>query len=127
MPALQSKFQRLAKYARLLVDSRLTIYDSRMTLHVDPEKNEIEALRSVMEWRGKRVLEIGCGDGRLTLRLAGLGATVHATDPKSEAISKARKNVPERFAGKVRYRVAQAERVGYAEGSFDAVVFAWSL
>ena len=45
-----------------------------MSIHVDPEGNEVRALERVAEWRRKRVLEIGCGGGRLTLRLAALGA-----------------------------------------------------
>jgi len=98
-----------------------------MTLRVDPEQNEVHALKTIFDWRGKRVLEIGCGDGRLTLRLAKLGAMVHANDPKPEAITKARKDLPKRFAGKVRYKVGQAERLPHRDASFDVVVFAWSL
>ena len=98
-----------------------------MTLRVDPEKNEVRALKSVTDWSGKRVLEIGCGDGRLTTRLAQLGAIVEANDPKTEAIAKARNTLPKRFAKKVRFKVGQAERLGHANESFDAVVFAWSL
>jgi len=98
-----------------------------MTLRVDPEQNEVLALKTVTNWKNKRVLEIGCGDGRLTLRLAKLGAVVHANDPKPEAIAKARKSLPKRFAGKVRYKVGQAERLAYRDASFDAAVFAWSL
>jgi cyclopropane fatty-acyl-phospholipid synthase-like methyltransferase len=40
-----------------------------MTLRIDPEENEIQALRELTDWRGKRVLEIGCGEGRLSQRL----------------------------------------------------------
>ena len=98
-----------------------------MTLRIDPEQNEVRALENVTDWRGKRVLEVGCGDGRLTLRLARLGATVHASDTKAEAIARARKNLPKSFVARVRYKVGQAERLGYRDGSFDAVVFAWSL
>ena len=96
-------------------------------LRVDPEQNEVRALKGVTDWRGKRVLEVGCGDGRLTLRLARIGAIVHANDPKPEAIAMARKNLPKRLAGKVRYKVGKAERLDHRNESFDAVVFAWSL
>ncbi len=98
-----------------------------MTLRVDPEKNEVRALREVVDWRRKRVLEIGCGEGRLTRRLAQLGATVHASDPDAKLIGKARETLPQRYAKRVRYQVGQAEQVGHAIGSFDIVVFAWSL
>ena len=98
-----------------------------MTLRVDPEQNEVRALETVTDWRDKHVLEIGCGDGRLTLRLARLGAIVHASDPEAKVIAKARKNLPKRFAGQVRYAVGQAERLDHRDESFDVVVFAWSL
>ncbi len=98
-----------------------------MTLRVDPEQNEVRALKSVTDWRRKRVLEIGCGDGRLTRRLAGLGAFVEANDPDVHLIRKARKSLPQRFAKFVRFKVGQAERLGHADGSFDIVVFSWVL
>lgn len=98
-----------------------------MTLRVDPEKYETEALRSVAEWQGKRVVEIGCGGGRLTMRLAGLGAFVEASDPKTEAIAAARASLPKRFAERVRFSVGSAERLGHRDASFDTAVFAWSL
>jgi len=98
-----------------------------MTLRVDPEKYEIEALETLTDWRGKRVLEIGCGEGRLTCRLAKLGALVDAIDPDAKLIAKARKNLPKRFASRIRFHTGQAERLGHRDGGFDAVVFAWAL
>ncbi len=98
-----------------------------MTLRVDPEKYEVRALEGVGDWRGKRVVEIGCGKGRLTVRLAGLGAWVEASDPNGEAIAVARESLPKRFAERVRFTVGQAERLGHRDASFDTAVFAWSL
>jgi 2-polyprenyl-3-methyl-5-hydroxy-6-metoxy-1,4-benzoquinol methylase len=98
-----------------------------MTLRIDPEKNEIRALKGVTNWRRKRVLEIGCGVGRLTQRLVRLGAVIHALDPDTELIRKARKALPSRFAERVRFQTGQAERLDHADESFDIVVFAWAL
>jgi len=98
-----------------------------MPLRTDPEQNEVRALKSVIDWHGKHVLEIGCGDGRLTRRLARLGAMVHASDPKTKLIRSARRNLPQRFAKRIRYVVGQAERLDYPNESFDIVVFAWAL
>lgn len=98
-----------------------------MSLRVDPEKYEIEALRNVADWRGKRVVEVGCGKGRLTVRLAGLGALVEASDPNADAIAAARASLPKRFGERVRFTVGTAERLGDRDASFDTAVFAWSL
>ncbi|MDI1243570.1 MAG: class I SAM-dependent methyltransferase [bacterium] len=98
-----------------------------MTLRVDSEKYEVRALEGVADWRGKRVVEIGCGKGRLTERLASLGASVEASDPNKEAIAAARDGLPNRFAERVRFTVGQAELLGYRDASFDTAVFAWSL
>src|SRR5689334_1065903 len=98
-----------------------------MPLRIDPEQNEILALESVTDWRDKRVLEVGCGDGRLTRRLAELGAVVHAIDPDASLVSKARKTFPQRLARSVRFNAGNAERLGHQKGWFDAVIFAWAL
>jgi 2-polyprenyl-3-methyl-5-hydroxy-6-metoxy-1,4-benzoquinol methylase len=98
-----------------------------MTVRIDPEENEVRALKRVADWRRKRVIEIGCGDGRLTLRLAKLGAIIHAFDPDAKLIRAARRNLPKRFGQRVRYHVGKGEQLNHADESFDLVVFAWAL
>jgi 2-polyprenyl-6-hydroxyphenyl methylase/3-demethylubiquinone-9 3-methyltransferase len=98
-----------------------------MALHVDPEGNEVRALERVADWRRKRVIEIGCGGGRLTLRLAALGASVHALDPDPNAVRLARRALPGRYTSRVRYRVGDATQLKVPDESFDIAIFAWSL
>jgi 2-polyprenyl-3-methyl-5-hydroxy-6-metoxy-1,4-benzoquinol methylase len=98
-----------------------------MPLRIDPEQYEVRALKGVTDWHRKRVLEIGCGDGRLTRRLAQLGATVYASDPDAQLIRRAHRNLPQRFTKRIHYEVGQAERVDHPSESFDVVVFAWAL
>lgn len=98
-----------------------------MSVNIDPEQNEVRALKRVGDWRRRRVIEIGCGDGRLTLRLAKLGALVHAIDPDAGLIKAARKNRPKRFAGQIRFQVGDARFLDQPDESFDLAVFAWSL
>ena len=98
-----------------------------MSIIIDPEGKEINALRQLANWRGAHVLEVGCGDGRLTLRLAYLGAHVVAFDPKPSLIRKAQHNLPRKFAKQIKYYSGSAVKLKLPAGSLDRVVFAWSL
>jgi 2-polyprenyl-3-methyl-5-hydroxy-6-metoxy-1,4-benzoquinol methylase len=98
-----------------------------MALRIDPEKNEVRALQQVTDWRGKRVLEVGCGEGRLTQRLARLGAQVEAIDPDAQRIRAARKSLPDGLKKRVHYAVGNGAKLKYQDGAFDLVVFSWVL
>jgi 2-polyprenyl-3-methyl-5-hydroxy-6-metoxy-1,4-benzoquinol methylase len=98
-----------------------------MALRIDVEGNEIRALKQVTDWRGKTILEIGCGNGRLTRRLARLGVEIHAIDPQPESIEIARKDIPKSFAARVRFSIGNSSRLEYATNTFDVVLFSWSL
>ena len=98
-----------------------------MSYTIDPERHEIRALRGVTSWKGKHVLEIGSGEGRLARRLAALGARVEGIDPDSAQVQEARRATPPRFARRIRYRVSGAERLSYPDHTFDIAIFGWSL
>jgi predicted RNA methylase len=53
---------------------------------LDPEGAHLAALQRLGDFAGRRVLEMGCGDGRLTLATAADVAHVFAFDPDAEAI-----------------------------------------
>ncbi len=98
-----------------------------MALRIDPEKNEVHALKAMTDWRNKRVLEIGCGSGRLTRRLAHLGAQLEAIDPDRTLIASAKKDLSERLADRIRFKVGSAVDLNYPRQTFDIVVFSWVL
>ena len=98
-----------------------------MTLRIDPEQNETRELKQAANWKGQHVLEIGCGDGRLSRRLARLGSQVHAIDPDAEMIRVARQRLPKSFASRVHFDVGKAGRLEYSRGTFDLIVFSWVL
>ena len=76
---------------------------------------------------GLRVLELGCGDGRLTFRYAQKAASVLAVDPDAEAIERARAALPPELADTVTFAVSGAEEVDAPRASFDLALFSWSL
>ncbi len=99
-----------------------------MALVMDPAGAEIQALKGITNWRGKRVFEVGCGDGRLTLRLAGFNPEkIIALDPDPKLVRTARKNLPEKYKSRIEYRVGTAEHVKHKSDKFDIVVFSWVL
>jgi len=63
--------------------------------------------------RGERILDLGCGDGALTERIAAAGAEVVAVDASPDQVAAAR-------ARGLDARVARAEALPFA-GEFDAV------
>lgn len=94
---------------------------------LDPEGAHLTALRRLQDFTGARVIEVGCGDGRLTVGIAEHAASVLAFDPDEAAISRARAALPDRLAGQVTYRAASAVDVELAPTSFDIAVFSWAL
>ena len=98
-----------------------------VTRVLDPEGAHLAALRRLGDFRGQRVLELGCGDGRLTVPIATDAASVLAFDPDAEAVAKARAALPADLAERVAYLVASGSELEVERGSFDLTVFSWSL
>ena len=98
-----------------------------MTPVLDPEGAHLAALQRLGDFRGRRVLELGCGDGRLTLGIARDAASVLAFDPDAEAVERARESLPAELGARVAYRVASGKEIELEPLSFDLVVFSWSL
>jgi ubiquinone/menaquinone biosynthesis C-methylase UbiE len=94
---------------------------------LDPEGAHLAAFRRRANFRGHNVLELGCGDGRLTLGIAHDAASVLAFDPDAEAVERARQSLPAELAQRVTYVVASGEAIEIEPLSFDLVVFSWSL
>ena len=94
---------------------------------LDPDGAHLAALRRLVDFRGRSVLELGCGDGRLTLGIATDAARVLAFDPDAEAVERARQSLPAELAQRVTYRVASGKEIELEPVSFDLVVFSWSL
>lgn len=100
-----------------------------MTITADPNVSETAVLHELMDFTGRRVLEIGCGDGRVTWQYAAQAASVMAIDPNQEAIANAIKQRPAELSERVEFRVSSIEDFAVAPGTpgFDVVIFTRSL
>jgi ubiquinone/menaquinone biosynthesis C-methylase UbiE len=98
-----------------------------MAWRADPEGAETDALARLAPVDGLRVLELGCGDGRLTFRYAPAAASVLAVDPDEEQIAAARAALPSDLSDRVTFAVTGAAEVDAPHESFDLAFFSWSL
>ena len=96
---------------------------------IDPETNEVRCLLKFADFSNKDVLEIGCGDGRLTWRYADQAAHVTAIEPGAEQIALAREQLPSHLQGRVEFHVATLENfaANSAPSVFDLVILSYSL
>jgi 16S rRNA A1518/A1519 N6-dimethyltransferase RsmA/KsgA/DIM1 with predicted DNA glycosylase/AP lyase activity len=100
-----------------------------MTIRQDPEENEIRALLSLADFKDKQVLEIGCGEGRLTRRYASEAGRVVAIEPYRPHFRQAQADMPEALQAKVELLNVTFEDFSAMSqpAAFDLAMLSWSL
>lgn len=95
----------------------------------DPEGVSVTYLHKMASFDGKRVFDIGCGDGRLTWAYAEVASHVTAIDPIPDDIHMAIEDTPEHLKERIDFIEAGIEDFELPGGpqTFDIVLFAWSL
>ena len=94
---------------------------------VDPDGVELSTISELVELRGRNVVDVGCGDGRLTFACAEAGARVFGFDPDAEGIERARAETPRGLHKSVSFEVADAAEIDLPRRKFDLALFSWSL
>ena len=98
-----------------------------MATHHDPEGIESKHLHRFADLADAHVLEIGCGDGRLTWRYAAAAKRVTATDPDPSRLSTARRECPSSLHSRLSLVQLKAETLPFSTATFDRAILAWSL
>ena len=98
-----------------------------MAVTIDPEGRELEALARVVDFEGLRVLDVGCGDGRLVWRIAPASESVLGIDLDGELIETAARETPQALRGKVEFRESSVLELDEPPARFDLIFFTWSL
>ncbi len=83
-----------------------------------------EFAKELLDLDGRRVIDIGCGEGKLTRTLARQWAEVFGIDVDETALTKARAALKGENAT---FMTAKAEDLPFEDGSMDVVVFPNSL
>ena len=98
-----------------------------MGITIDPEETETRILHELVDFHDKDVVEVGCGNGRMTWRYAERARFVLALDPNEALIAEARQQMPERLQSMVSFLTGDAQSVGLPEQGFDVAILSWSL
>ena len=98
-----------------------------MTLQKDPERNEIRHLRNAADLTDKRVLEIGCGEGRLTWKYAKWTASIVGIDLDHDSLRVAKVDRPYDLESIVQLACADSQHLPFSKEKFDIAILAWSL
>lgn len=91
-------------------------------MEIDRKGIENKMIEKYSDLEGKRILEVGCGDGRITAFLAEKTEDLVAIDPDSESIVEARESIEG-----VDFRIGSGEALEFENESFDLVMFGMSL
>lgn len=98
-----------------------------MTIQQDPERNETGYLHRFADFTGQRILEIGCGEGRLTWQYAKEAGLVTGIDLDADALRVAMIDRPSDLQNKVRFSQAASEYLPFSRESLAIAVLAWSF
>jgi ubiquinone/menaquinone biosynthesis C-methylase UbiE len=93
----------------------------------DPEGQELSRLLRFGRLEGKRVLDVGCGDGDLTFQFAPRAAMVMAVDPDRQDLRTALGSRPEALYRRAWFAVARGQALPFASGHFDLAFFTSSF
>src|ERR1700674_291165 len=85
----------------------------------DREGVEVTAIAAVVGLDGKRVLDVGCGTGRLTSFAAARARRVYAFDPDAAAVAEATTALDGELRDRVRFGVHDAEALDLPRCRFD--------
>jgi len=84
--------------------------------------SDLPKIEEFVELSGRQMLEIGCGDGRLSSLLANKVKSLTAINPDQAMIELAGKEI-----SGVDFRVGCGEKLEFSDKSYDIVLFSYSL
>jgi len=124
LPHLQARWSRERSFHDALAEQ----LDPEAMPVLDPVHYDEAVLTGARIVGGTRVLDLGCGQGDLTLALLARGAVVTALDLSPGILEVARRRTELYASGRTAtFVAAPVERTGLSPASFDVIVGRWIL
>ena len=98
-----------------------------MSLQKDPENIEGKILQRLVDFSNARVVEVGCGEGRLTWKYESRAKFVTAFDPDHDALRVAKADAHLKDISQVQFAEASSRHIPFPKETFDIAILAWSL
>ncbi|MCY4071141.1 MAG: class I SAM-dependent methyltransferase [Chloroflexi bacterium] len=98
-----------------------------MAIRSDTAGLEKKYLLDMLPAQSNRMLEIGCGDGRLTWQYADLADSLVAIDVTPDTLAEALRERPERFCETISILEASGVYLPFKSDSFDYALFSLSF
>ena len=96
-------------------------------VEIDPEGIESRKLLAAVDLKDTTVLEVGCGDGRLTFKYAEFPRRVVGIEPAALPLTTAQSNCSAACKTNVHFAQATAMALPFRDSTFDVVLLAKSL
>jgi SAM-dependent methyltransferase len=94
---------------------------------IDPERTETRIIHQLIDFNDAKVLEVGCGDGRLTGQYAQYADSIMALDPNQEAVEQARKSAPKELQSRIDFHEADITTFNLPQAAFDVAILSRSF
>lgn len=95
--------------------------------HLNWDNRDVDTIKRLCCLEGKTVLEVGCGDGRITRMLAPDCARIIGVDREPRFIEIAKTKVTDSNCSNVEFAVMDACQLELADDSVDIVLYPWVL
>lgn len=95
------------------------VYDHHFNPLIELEERPL--LESIGNVKNKKVLDVGCGTGRISLKLLRKGARIFSIDIIPQMLNKAKEKA-KKYGGKYEFKLASVYRIPYKNNEFDVVV-----